>query len=234
MRRALRRCRHAALALTLALWLGAGGPAPPAAAQRALPAEWQKRYISIAGAWFLERRCAVLDTADRREFEWLAARLTVFHARRIGLARVRKLQDEALRLIGVAPYDGCGTNNRRIVREALPWARADVAAVAGEAYDPASSYRDYALGRFAVSLAGTQAGSRCNLVPEDETARLGALERAVMTGLAEAYGSEPVDRAAARAARLAAAVGAACGPATELRLRAAIDDLRELRREFAP
>ena len=205
----------------------------PAIAQSGTPA-WQKRYIAIAGAWFLERRCRSLPTAERREFEWLMAQLTLALAGREGLATVRGLQDGALKLIARPVYAGCGPNNRRAVLEAVPWARVDLRALSGQVYDRRRSYRAYALGRFTIALARTGIDRRCAHVPANERERLDKLRRAVATGLAEAYGARPVVRAIERAAAAAARDKAPCGPATEGRLRAAIQDLRELRREFAP
>ncbi len=205
---------------------------PSAQAQDGGTPRWQKRYISVAGAWFLERRCRFLSTADRRELEWSTAQITLAIARREGLAVVRRLQDGALRLISQPDFKGCGANNRRIVEEGRGWARTDLTLLTGRIYDRDSSYRDYALARFAAAVARAGAEARCKHLPAEERGQLSALVTAVAAGLGEAYGVATVCRAMKRATDAAARDRTPCGPVTQGRLAAAIQDLRELKREF--
>lgn len=225
-----RWCAAAALPLVMMFVLSL----PAGAQERSLPAKWDQRYIAILGAWNIDRRCRILATADRRELEWLSAQLSLAYAKRFGPAVLARLQEGSHRLIGEKRFAGCGANNQRIVREALPWARADVKAVAGEVYDPKTSYRDYALERFTQSVARVRLDVRCNHVPAHEKGQLTSLERAVAAGLTDAYGADFVNKALDRAKTVSARNRLPCGSGTMRAVEIAIQDLRALRREFTP
>lgn len=119
------------------------------------------RFATMAGGWWLERRCHHLSGDLSRELDWNVEQTTLVMNRQYSPAFINQLQsggrDAAQKYV-------CGKNTEQIVIDVVTLSRALVATVAGKTYTrEAGLERD--LRRVTDILFAQRVDDRCGLIP---------------------------------------------------------------------
>jgi hypothetical protein len=138
-----------------------------------------EQYTTIAGGWWLNRKCSYLADNLRKEFEWHVAKLTAaFRSRGMEQAFLNTLQNSARK---TAMERKCASPSSKIVIDTVLLARRLNREMTGAAYDEAGALIEYQAKRFLNISAAAAVERICQFGPAKGRATFLKLTEALAT-----------------------------------------------------
>ncbi len=184
------------------------------------------RFATIAGGWWLERRCAFLGEADRRTFETLISQVNKAMQRTYGADWTRRLQRAAKEAADPMP---CQDAARAIVEASSELVVPLNRDLGGPDYNPNTSYRLYLEQRLAGIAAAVGLAERCRFGPGEARLEFATLFQRLATKTAETWRRPTLPgRLEAIRTQVASGSGPACSDRNQAAVLTALHDARTL------
>jgi hypothetical protein len=121
------------------------------------------QYATIAGGWFLERRCNTLSPELKREFEWNVGQTNIALSQKVKPSFLQGLQPPAEK---VADQYACDDTARSLVSQVLALSRTTTFELTGKRYS-ALEQKQYDAQRISLLLMAKAVDDRCHLIPQN-------------------------------------------------------------------
>lgn len=108
------------------------------------------QYAIIAGAWYMNKQCSVLDVDKSKEFEWNVGQVNVAMGRLTkNLSVLQTIQQSAKNTAESDKYKDCGEDSKKIILGSFDLAKNMNLALTKQPYDKENSNKSYLIKRFA-------------------------------------------------------------------------------------
>lgn len=185
-----------------------------------------ERFATIAGGWWLERRCAFLDEAERRAFETLIAQVSKAMQQTYGADWTQRLQRAAKEAADPLP---CEDAARAIVEASSEMVVPLNSDLGGLDYNPETSYRRYLEQRLTGIAAAVGLAERCRYGPGEARLEFATLFQRLAAKTAETWHRPTLPgRLEAIRSQIASGGGPACSDRNQAAVLTALQDARAL------
>ncbi len=187
-------------------------------------------FATIAGGWWLERRCGFLEEDEARAFETLTAEITGAMRLAYGIDWTHRLQRAAKAATETVP---CSESARALVQATSQMAVELNRDLGGEDYDPETSYRRYLEERLFGIAAALGLAERCGYGPEAARQDFATLFRRLGDRLARDWQSPGLTGSLESARRKVEEAGTpACSDRNHMAVLSSLQDARVLGVQF--
>ena len=179
-------------------------------------------YATIAGGWYLERRCDHLSQELKAEFDWNVAQTNIALSRRADPKFLGALQQSGLK---VAETKTCGKETRELVTITLAMSRDTTKLLTGQTYSPTADLA-YKAQRITALLAAQRIDDTCKVMPADARKEFDSRLVTITKDFAQAAGVAALDKVKAASSDLFQKFDGKCNEKVGVALRNNFNEAR--------
>lgn len=141
-------------------------------------------YTAIAGGWWLDERCRILEFDQKIEFEWLVGELTAAIVGELGAGWTSARQQSAQEIAATVPCDAAAAG---LIGDSVTLARVVTDQLTGLVYQPGVTDRQYLLERYSALARGRAVADRCRFQSDAWRAEYRTMVEQIGVALGQRY-----------------------------------------------
>lgn len=148
------------------------------------------QYATIAGGWYLNQKCAVLDKDKAKEFEWYVVQVNVFMQKLTkNINMLRSIQQGAIKAVD-EKYSDCSQKSKNIVNDTFDLAKKMNLALTNKPYDKENSDKEYLLSRYKSIANWMYYSDHCKSISKDIVSDVASVVKKIKTKISSKHPKE--------------------------------------------
>ena len=145
------------------------------------------KYATVAGAWFVNNNCSILNEKENSEFFWYTSEFTKIVSSLKNPKMVTSIQKSAKKVSEQDKYKKCGDESKEVVQQSFNIAKELVHKLSKKKPDVQASLKASTLSKYKEVHIFMSAANRCNFLKGEMKDEVLSVKNGVDAGIKKSY-----------------------------------------------